>query len=1110
MRDSSSWRKKLVSELRREEFPESVMPRDEFCQVELGLYFLTSHFPAEPVGALQPLLSGYIDVGPELPSIMRRVRHRMGDVARRGYWRKLLKHYMRVPEQWRMFDRTDDPADQVSDKTIFAVKGSSRCTARTGFYAAALTERLEYLLTKQYPPAPAGRRYEFSTGDGLEVVQLPATLPTAVPVDRLPLVSSRTRQPWTVSFSKDLEPTAAGIDELLADKPHITNRNWLQRLTERMWFSAVDPNSPALIEKPDKFVIDGVAHIVGLMNSGKTTLADALTINRVRQHGNRVILVVSSVGDVYGKVSFLRNLGIDAVPLIGRSSREEHSSRYWRTMVEESAVLVPDDDNPADPAAAYANASCLLEPLRRTAGPTWNPLRPGDFPCHGRLREHDVEEPQTYDCPLLSICPAQKAYREVANAQVWVTTPQCLIASRAEPAEASTRWFEALYPLADLLIVDEADSVQQILDSRFVQTEQLVAAGKGWTHRMVGITNQALDVLHMAPAADPEVARWFDLLQVHQHAVFSLNRLALSPSGERLRELLGDAPFTAHSLFRRVARTLFGLPARGEGDKKTEDLAEDFYRQQLQSFAEMPLRSANHSLRDVVRAITEQMRDDDAVTAAIDAWLDRWLSDPAVKGHADADWFEQRRDVLRLVVEAAVCAGRITTTFFEMTTMYPSVRERLNLPDEETFWVDRPPRDYQALVPEAPMGNILALRWADSRNGGASLQLLWVHGIGRWLLYHAHDMLACEGVQGPHVILTSATSWAPRSSFYHIPIQPTAVLSPPPEDRTALMTSTLTVMPMKQNGNPIFVSGRTGTRRHDALRQIVTALCQPQDGRHRSVIDELRAELPSDRRKILFVTLSGVEAGVVAEHVNRHTNLSARVVVPDAQDPGRDGIQRRLIGRFGKDDRDSLAASEMSIQRGYNILNANDTAALGAVVYLTRSHPPPFDLAFPLSLVSALAMSHLMHPPVGEPGMIGELVTGLRRDGRSLWYDIIGRPVQFRGLPGKYRPAFVANSLVPMSQTTGRSIRGNQRTHVLLCDSAFAERLAVGDTAPDTGRTSIVVATDLYLMSLLRSPGPDADDQTRLLHAINTAVWGFMGHLFGTNDPLGSQRKTAP
>jgi hypothetical protein len=1110
VRDSSSWRKDVLVELRQASFPGETMPAEAFCAVELGLYFLTYHFPGEPVGALQPLLSGYVvpaDQNLDLDLVMRRVRHRMGDVARRGYWRRLLNHYMRVPLEWRYFGRTDDPGRRVSDQTVFVTKPSSYCPERTEAYAAALSEPLEYVTATRYPPAEAGKRYWFGLpGDRVEQIRLPEALPPAPPIERLPVVTARAREPWRISFVKDLDPTAKWIDEQLASRLDITSRNWVKRLKQDMRFSVVDPTSPTLIDQPEEFVIDGIAHIVGLMNSGKTTLADLITINRVREHGNRVCLVVSSVGDVFNKVSFLRTLGIDAVPLIGRSSRAEHSARYWRTQVEEAANLIADEDTPPDPAAAYANASCLLEPFRRSSGPDWAPLSPNEFPCRGSLREVEAKTPRIYDCPLLSICPAQTAYREIATAQVWVTTAQCLVSSRAEPAMASVRWFEAAQGHIDLMIIDEADAVQQVLDSRFVQTERLVSVEKGWTHRMVGYTNEAMAAQDMAPAADPEVQRWYEQLQVHQQAVFTLNRLALSPAGERLKELLGDQPFTAHSLFRQVARTLFGVPRHGEGDKTTEDLAEDFYRQHLQDFAESPHEIPGHGLDVVVAEMTRQIRDDDAVTDALDVWIDNNVS----AEHVTPTWLDHERVLLRLVIEAAIWAGRISTSFFEMTTMYPSVRDRLQLPDEETFWADQPPRDYRPLVPEAPMGNILALRWAASRNGGASLQLLWVHGVGRWLLHHAHDLVACEGVQGPHVILTSATSWAPGSSFYHIPITPTAVLRQRDSDQVALRASTMTVQPMKAGPDAIFVSGRHGKRRDDALRQMVTALCQPADGRHRSVIEELREQLPADRRQVLFVVLSGREAQIVGDHINnRVPQLRARVVVPDAADPGRDGILRRLVGSFGKGSDDILVTAEMSIQRGYNILNVNDTAALGAVTYLTRSHPPPFDLAFPLSLVSQLAMKHQQNPPEALPGQVAELVHRLRADARKMWFDVIGRPVQFRGMARAYRPAFVANNLVPMSQTVGRSIRGNQPTRVLLCDGAFAPRLATADRTRDTQRTSIVVATDALLTTLLSPPRESATAEQLRLYAINQAVWGLMGHLVCTNEPLGSQRKTS-
>ena len=41
------------------------------------------------------------------------------------------------------------------------------------------------------------------------------------------------------------------------------------------------------------------------------------------------------------------------------------------------------------------------------------------------------------------------------------------------------RWLEQTQHDMDLLIIDEADAVQRVLETRFVQTEQLVATDEG-------------------------------------------------------------------------------------------------------------------------------------------------------------------------------------------------------------------------------------------------------------------------------------------------------------------------------------------------------------------------------------------------------------------------------------------------------------------------------------------------------------------------------------------------------------------------------------------------------------------------------------------------------
>jgi pPIWI RE three-gene island domain Z len=182
MRDASSWLGRLPEDLRGAGFLGQVMGMTEFCRVELGLYFLTRYFTGEPVGVLQPVLSGYVLGSQDIDPVIRRVRHRMGDVARRGYWRKLLNQYMRLPDAVRAFDRTDDPACRVNDDTVFIPRHTSVCPDRDDTYAAALTDPLDYRATSQHLPAEAGKRYAFTVAGAIEYVRFPEQLPAAADV----------------------------------------------------------------------------------------------------------------------------------------------------------------------------------------------------------------------------------------------------------------------------------------------------------------------------------------------------------------------------------------------------------------------------------------------------------------------------------------------------------------------------------------------------------------------------------------------------------------------------------------------------------------------------------------------------------------------------------------------------------------------------------------------------------------------------------------------------------------------------------------------------------------------------------------------------------------
>ncbi|GLZ28076.1 hypothetical protein Lesp02_02660 [Lentzea sp. NBRC 105346] len=1090
MRDTSSWYGKIATELRDTGLlPEDITPK-EFFSVELGLFFLDEHYPDEPIGALWPLLSGYVACTPGLEPVLRRLRILMGDTGRSNFFPLCLDKYQRAPERIRGFERTDDPVRRVTDTSAFRRQDVSLCRDRWDAYRDALAEPVPYAAVVTRDPAEPGHSYTFVRRDGrTETVTIPDI---DAPPPPAPLVAAGSRVRQATRIDRDeLRATAVWIDETLASTPGAPrDGNYTHRWDTKITDCVFEPGSAELVTKPPQILLDGVTHEVGLMNSGKSTKALILTVNRVHA-GWHVTLVLESVMKTYEMVSLLRHLGINAVPLVGRSGRSHHAGTYWQSTLSTSPTTFP---AAPDPAAAFVNSVCLLDPHRQVVDPDYAPLEPEDFPCRSRLRpaaEDRADKPA--DCPLISVCPHQLAERNIADAQVWVTTPQGLLRSKASPATENMRWLEACQHHTDLIIVDEADRVQKIFDDHFVQTELLVAADRGWADNTLIRSLQGLNRQDRLPMRHKEVRRFCRLGRELLEAVDELYSLLVSDEDaghERLRATLDKNPFTGYSLLRRLTWALYGLPYGESVEAKQEQAAEDFFRDHLEDLALRPLDRPAEDLTAVTEAVIGRYRGSDDLDA-----LDAWLLDNAPPDNQPA----VKNDLghLRLLFQSALWSSRITTLFLQMSNLYPAVADLLDLPDAESFWKDQPPADYQPLVPEALMGNLMALQWTRKRTGlTGDLRLMWVRGVGRWLIHHLHDLLEPEGIQGPHVLLTSATSWMRDSSLYNIDIRPTSVLREPEEDRVALRRSTMEYLPAHDAaGRPVFVSGRLGDDREEALRRVTAHLLRERPGQA-PLLDQIRQGLDPNRQQVLFTTLSGDDAESSALYANRHTNYTARHVIPNDLQPGEYGLHLRQVHTFGELDIDVLTAAELAIQRGHNILNADRIAALGALFYLARPHPPASDLSFPLSLVNRDAMRALL-APVADPESVARAGRELRHVLRRHWHELLGEQVIFRRLRGHAHRAFVANAFASIYQTMGRTIRGGTTTQVYFCDAAFSPRNAErGATARDTVHTSLLVAIAAQLEEMLTDPAPDAPLTRQRDHVIDTTLYELAHHLF--------------
>ncbi|KOG59208.1 hypothetical protein ADK77_41250 [Streptomyces antibioticus] len=1072
------------------------LQKREFFDVELALTFMADHFPDEPVDCLWSMLSHYIVPRPG-DAVMAGRLHRLGLLLGRyrsgSRWLRSLGEYDKLSERLRAFRRLPtrgQSEDGEAASARYRMRDPAALATRFELYRAVIDRPVPYAPPRVTRAAEPGEVYRFTnsfTGSD-EMVAIPKF---EIPVElrSLPLLTARRRRPVRLT-PRMLRQAAQRMDRVLANRPDIPERNFAGRL-RKVAFQPWSPEMSRFRTKPTGCSVRGLVHGIGLPNSGKTSYALIGTYAAVRR-GHTVVLVLPSVSDCLQKTALFRALGVKAVPIFGSGSRFTHASGYWRGVLADHAPAFP---SVADVAADYVSCNCLLEPFRDAPGGKRPPLPVKDFPCREKLL--DAEDKQ-YNCPLLAICPVHRAEQEMAGADVWLTTPQALLVSWAQPVHARLRWLEAVQHWADLLIVDEADKVQQTLDAEFLQSQVLVAQGGSWWDQEVITAQNSLRATGRRPLEDRRAMEYYRFKGKADDEVNLLYNALLEPDKDggsaRLRKHLHETYFSGHSLFNDLARLLHGLSPNGEGPQEQEEKALEYYRKNFETFVFHTFDPVTGPLQAIVPDLENPALSEEELRKRVDAWL---IDHARAAGGPEAERKLGRYlPFARHLLRAAYHTSLLGSSYLRMATIRPAVEPLLGLSRDEEFWSSRPPSDYDAFVPEALQGNMLAFQWLDNRAGSGDLRIFWVRGVGRWLLHHMHDLLAAEGIEGPNVLLLSATSWAGDSATYHVDVPVDFLLREPDEDREAIACSRFHFRPARTlDGRLVSPSGRLGDERQEAVRGVAASVAPP--GGREGLLASVLERLPPQRRKALLVAQSGNDARTTAEYLVRGTAFTAQHVVKDAETPGPHGIQRRDVHRFGLSEHDVLTAAQLSIERAVNVLNADGVAAFGAEFFLSRQHPPPDELDLAMGLSNRSSMAKLLHPALA-PASIARAAAELRKESRMDWHLLVGRPVVFRRLRGRAHRAFVWNSITSMWQTICRCIRGGQPVEVYFCDPAFAPRHARHDTAADTANTSILVAMERALRDKIR-PSEPVDERDRaaaevlyelMLQCLENMDWG--------------------
>jgi pPIWI RE three-gene island domain Z len=1049
VRDVRSWRKKLFEQLRsrKELFPTEVSPI-MLLEVELALELLLAlDVTANPNGVWHWLTGLFNDSG-------------FSDGARRQLHNaRLMLVAYRAPHRWqRDFERYCQLASELRGFEIVAgvVQRKSVRIASDRFSV--------YQDTLNSPPPHAKRSlevakagtYQFWVKRKLRTVRFTddvianALMSPLVQHDATPC---QHRNALEVTWTALLD-TAAWMDQRLDAGGFHKQTNYLERL-RKVHLESVQGGH---LRSTDRLRVQDVAHWVGTLGAGKSTLMDVLAAHVAKFEGH-VTLVVGDVVSALEKAVLFGRLGLPSAPILGASNRVQHINKLQRALEQAGNAS---REAPRE-AWRWLSTACPLEALLNSG----EALPIADRPCTRLLQEDEnPDQPKSYcRCPFYAVCPSQTSSRDAVQARIWIATPASLTHTHVPipVLPQRMRFLEFVYRRSDLVIVDEADRVQAQLDGIFSTPQTLVGQDNdAWLDALSRHVLGALEGQGRRHQTVPEVHRWSKALLTARSAADRLYRLLLSGQyGDALMKRLAlRQHFTTWSLLERLRDELGFGKMSPAFEAFLDDPLGVVHTHDLAPLANLACTSGENGLQERLR---------------------RWLIgelEAQKLAIPEVEILNHRVEELEFTLLTGVLLDAVDVLLRE----WRRVSQELEL-DEGRFGVRPPPEDLTLASPAAPMGNVLALQYntpLEKRNtpSPGDLRFIRCSGVGRWLLLHLNNLFPGDGIVGPNVLLLSGTSWAGESPGFHLQLPVVGVLNASPEERAGILESKFS-FDFVSDGTPVRVSGLFGDQRYAALEKILRELSRASQHDGRSRFERDRDELPEHRRRVLLCVGSYEEARVCAAALERHRpdwKGAIQYLVSDDALVFSDAhaLQRGQVSSFAHQNAWLLIAPLLSIERGHNIVNADGSAAIGAAYFLVRPHPRPDDLSHAILSINrhAIDVTRANRGTIANQDLDQE-GWRVREAAKQRWRKLLHLPMILRTMNKDDRTAVIWNELVVIWQVIGRLVRGGNPARVYFVDAAFAPQTA--ESATDTDQSSLLLGIRAALEPLFKSPNHPLD-----------------------------------
>ncbi|TDD84860.1 hypothetical protein [Actinomadura rubrisoli] len=856
-----------------------------------------------------------------------------------------------------------------------------------------------------------------------------------------------------------------------------------------------------------------------------------------------------------------------AAPLIGTSTREQHLKRLHRRVARRYPLPALHYDpafaflSTACPLSALRGAEAGA-PLPYSEAPCTNlrPVKPAPdgVPVSAELPPPTAKTSR--GCPLWSCCPRHDIERELREATIWVTTPESLTATslpRHLNAEG-LRYLELAGRRSDMMIVDEADQVQIRLDRVFAPTATLYKPGTdSWLDELLRHNVAELAREGRIQLSDIVVKQWTAALDM---VSTSANRIyAMLVEDDQLRAWVGTDFFSAWTLQQELlsrwpatrlpdrrrgarkkerdegttpraesARLLRLLDAHPDQPQEVRDKQRKYVQAVLDAFRDDPFgdddgsasssaetpKAETRRLTGLTRRLITNGPDNPQADRRAKAVLKELsgLYDPGDESHDAGRGDESEHENLIAEFEREQRRFEFTLLLSVMhdrlnilTSLWGRVEAALRLDPAANALYHRTPLDYAPVVPESPMGNVLAFQFARDQRAGytrtGELRFVRCHGVGRELLRVLSSLHSVEDNRGPNVLLMSGTSWAGLSTRYHIADPVRAVLrassqNQPPEDGgrdsgggpLISMFETYVHEHDADTGQtrPLRLSG-TGDRRPEVIRKMIRKLAEPRlDGAEAPLLQEMHylRQHRADRANLLLLTGSYLQARIAAQTLHSYPFWKGQVCVLVSDDDDLDittgapfmdtddvvpTLRRGDVASLRETPYTVLVAPLLAVERGHNILNAFDEAFFGSAFFLVRPFPAPSDVSVLIHAlndwtVRATRTTDAFSNIVRRNGSLDAAGLEWRHEARRRLRWLANREMAWQRLDHADRERLTWDLLVVIWQVIGRLTRGGVDARVHFVDAAFAPKRATGQARETSGSSLLVSMHDVLAL----------------------------------------------